>query len=168
MDFATLMDGLVWAFQPSAFFTRGTLSRMMHNSNTILHQLRFDRIRSGYHPCRRDYLHRGCCNVSDLLKEIRSWLSQWPAVMAALVVAAEGTHLHEGILNFRYALDLAKHVCRLFTFSSTMFNEGEWMNPQEALDMLLPMEREAREMVEARRSMAEARRSQPAHPVRFY
>ncbi len=42
------------------------------------------------------------------------------------------------------------------------------MNLQEALDMLLPMQREAREMVEAWRSTVEARRSQPAHPVRFY
>jgi hypothetical protein len=83
------------------------------------------------------------------------------------------------ILDFSYALDLAKHVCRLFTFvacedtplgdamSSTMFNEGEWINLQETLDMLLPYEGEAREMVEARRSTVEARRSHPAHPVHF-
>jgi hypothetical protein len=114
MEFAALMDGLVWAFQPSAFFTRGARSRMMRDTNTNLRQLRFDRVRSGYNPCMQDYLHCTCCDVSDLLKEINSWLSQWPAAM----VATEGAHLHEGILDFSYALDLAKHVCRLFTFET--------------------------------------------------
>jgi hypothetical protein len=37
MEFTALMDGLVWAFQPSAFFTRGARSRMMRDVNTILH-----------------------------------------------------------------------------------------------------------------------------------
>jgi hypothetical protein len=65
---------------------------MMRDANTILLRLCFDHVCSGYCPCRREYLNRACCDVSDLLKEISSWLTQWPAVMAALVVAAEGAH----------------------------------------------------------------------------
>ncbi len=128
--------------------------KMMRDANTILLRLCFNRVCSGYCPCQQEYLHHACCDVSDLLKEISSWLTQWPAVMAALAVAAEGTHLHKGILDFSYAPNLAKHVCELFTFKVSTrlhkFNcEGEWMNVQEAMDMLLPIVMEAREMVEA-------------------
>jgi hypothetical protein len=62
---------------------------------------------------RRDYLHRACCDVSDLLNEVSSWLTRWPAVMAV-----EGAHLYEGILDFSYSPELAKLVYGLFTFES--------------------------------------------------
>jgi hypothetical protein len=97
-------------------------------------------------PPREKGLHRACCDVADLLVEVNSWLTQWPAAMAALAVAAEGAHLHEGILKF--SAELPKHVSSMFTFEAirghgmgslaAFNNDGEGCNPQEALRSSFP------------------------------
>ncbi len=72
-------------------------------------------MRAGYRPQRSEYLHRACCDVSDLITEIESWLMRWPLVMA---VAAEGAQLHPGIMELYYSSELPKHVSSLFTFEA--------------------------------------------------
>jgi hypothetical protein len=114
MEFVALLQPLVWAFQPSAFYTEGARLRLVRDAGTLLRRIWRDRVRAGYHPNRCEYLHRACCDVADLLMEVGSWLTQWPASMAVLAVAAEGAHLLEGILEFSYSPELLKHVSSLF------------------------------------------------------
>ncbi len=61
---------------------------------------------AGYRPQHKEYLHRTCCDVSKLIIEIESWLARWPQVMVLLAVAAEGAHLHPGIMEFYYSSEL--------------------------------------------------------------
>jgi hypothetical protein len=113
----------------------------------------------GYRPERREYLHSACCDVSDLITEIESWLMRWPQVMTVLAVAAEGAHLHPGIMKFYYSSKLPKHVSSLFTFEAIrgcgmgelleFKQEGDWCSPGEAMELLLPIEMEARDMMSA-------------------
>jgi hypothetical protein len=56
--------------------------------------------------------------VADLLNEIGGWLTRWLQLMAGLAVAAEGAHLHPGILDFSCLPELPKHVSHLFTFEA--------------------------------------------------
>ena len=96
MEFANLMSTVTWAFQPSAFYTRA--ARCM----------RYKRMQAGFHPDHREYLHRACCDVTDLLEEVQAWAMRWPMVLAAMLVAAEGAFLHPGILEFSYSPELLK------------------------------------------------------------
>ncbi len=79
------------------FYTQGAGRRMMRDMNT----LRMNSVVSDPATGPRECLHRTYCYVSDsdLLEEVRSWLTQWPAaMMVALAVAAEGARLHPGLL----------------------------------------------------------------------
>jgi hypothetical protein len=159
MELENLLNTTVWAFQVSAFYTQGARQRLVRDADLILRRMRTKRVRAGYRPCRQDYLHRACCDVADLLKEVGSWLTRWPQAMAALAVGAAGAHLHPGILDFSYSPELPEHVSHLFTFEAIRGHgmgelaefkgEGDWFNPGEAMEMLLPIEMEAREMVAA-------------------
>jgi hypothetical protein len=82
----------------------------VRDADTLLRRIRSDRVHAGYRLNRREYLHRACCDVADLLVEVGSWLMQWPTAMATLAVATEGAHLHEGVLEFSYSPELQKHV----------------------------------------------------------
>jgi hypothetical protein len=66
---------------------------LVRDADTLLRRIRLDRVHAGYHQNCCEYLHRACCDVVDLLVEVGSWLTQWPASMAVLAVAAEGAHL---------------------------------------------------------------------------
>jgi hypothetical protein len=113
-------------------------------------------VHAGYRPQRREYLHCACFDISGPITEIETWLTRWPQVMA---VAAEGAHLHPGIMEFYYSSELPNHVSSLFTFEAIrgcgmgelaeFKQEGEWCSPGEAMELLLPIEMEARDMVSA-------------------
>jgi hypothetical protein len=60
----------------------------------------------------REYLQRTCCDVSDLLEEVRSWLTQWPAAMAGALLPDP---------SWPTQLRLAKKHCHLSTFHSQQF-----------------------------------------------
>ncbi len=115
MELEKLLNSTVLGFQTSAFYTHAAWQCLMRDVDRNLRHMRTKRVRAWYRPVRREYLHLACCDVADLLKEIGSWLTRWPQVMAALAVAAEGAHLHPGILDF-YLPELPKLVSHLFTF----------------------------------------------------
>jgi hypothetical protein len=159
MELVHLLGTTVWAFQPSAFYTESARQRLMRDADRMLYRLRASRVRDGFRPARREYLHRACCDVSDLLDEVKGWLTRWPDAMAALAIAAEGAHLHPDILEFTYSRELPKMVSALFSFEAIRGSglgrlaefrqDGEWCSREEAAELLLPIEREAREMVQA-------------------
>jgi hypothetical protein len=131
----------------------------MRDADHMLCRVRTSRVRDRFCPARREYLHRACCDVSDLLDEVKGWLTRWPDAMAALAIAAEGAHLHPDILEFSYSRELPKMVSALFSFEAIRGSglgrlaefrqDGEWCSREEAAELLLPIEREAREMVRA-------------------
>jgi hypothetical protein len=118
MKFANLMSTVTWAFQPSAFYTREACCQLVTNASRFLRRIRYKWMRPGFHSDLREYLHRACCDVSDLLEEIQGWPTWWPMALAALMVAAEGAHLHPGILEFSYSPELPKHVSVIFSFDA--------------------------------------------------
>ncbi len=105
MELENLLNSTVWAFQISAFYTNGA-DRASCGTRTEFSAA------CGRNECARgtgrsaEYLHRACCDVSDLITEIESWLTRWPQVMAVLAVAAEGAHLHPGIMEFYFSREL--------------------------------------------------------------
>ncbi len=88
----------------------------MQDADSMLCRARTSRVRDGFRPARREYLHWACCDVSDLLDEVKDWLTRWPDAMAALAIAAEGAHPHLYILEFSYSRELPKMVSALFSF----------------------------------------------------
>jgi hypothetical protein len=62
-------------------------------------------------------------------------------------------------MEFYYSSELPKHVSSLFTFKvirgcgmgelTEFKQEGEWCSPGEAMELLLPIKMEARDMVSA-------------------
>ncbi len=149
----------MWAFQPSAFYTEGARRRLMGDADRMLCRVRTSRVRDGFRPARRENLHRACCDVSDLLDKVKGWLTRWPDAMAALAISAEGAHPHPYILEFSYSRELPKMVSALFSFEAIRgsglgrlaeFGQDEELcSREEAAEFLLPIEREAREMVRA-------------------
>ncbi len=130
----------------------------MEDAARILVRVRHRRIRACYSPNREEYLHQACCDVSDLLDEVRGWLAQWPVVAATFQVASAAAHLHPATADFSYAPQLQELVGSLFIFEATHgygmsslaeFREGEYCSIQEGLSTLYPIELEARGMVEA-------------------
>ncbi len=131
----------------------------MRDADRMLCRVRTSRVRDRFRPARREYLHRACCDVSDLLNEVKGWLTRWPDEMAALAIAAEGAHPHPYILEFSYCRELPKMVSALFSFEAIrgsglgrlveLGQDEELCSREEAAEFLLPIEREAREMVRA-------------------
>jgi hypothetical protein len=62
-----------------------------------------------------------------------------------MAVAAEGAHLHPGIMEFDYSSELPKHVSSLFTFKAIrgcgmgelaeFKQEGECCSPREVMEL---------------------------------
>jgi hypothetical protein len=159
MELEKLLNSTVFGFQTSAFYTHAAWQCLMRDVDRNLRHMRTMRVRAGYRPVRWEYLHCTCCEVADLLNKIGRWLTRWPQVMVALAVAAVGAHLNHGIMDFSYLPELPKHVSHLFTFKvvrgcgmgelAESKQEGEWCNPGEAMELLLPIEMEVREMMTA-------------------
>jgi hypothetical protein len=73
MEFENLLGLVIWMFNVSAFFTKAVRRGLMEDAACIL--VRHRRVRAGYCPNREEYLHQACCDVSDLLDEVRGWLT---------------------------------------------------------------------------------------------
>ena len=159
MEFENLLGPVIWMFSVSAFFTEAARRRLMEDAARILVRVHHRRVMAGYRPNRMEYLHQACCDVSDILDEVRGWLTQWPVAAATFQVAAAAAHLHPAAADFSYAPQLQELVGSLFIFEAThgyvmsslaeFREEGEYCSIQEGLSTLFPIDLEARGMVEA-------------------
>jgi hypothetical protein len=143
MELEKLLNSTVWGFQTSAFYMHAAWQCL------ILRSMRTKRVRAGY---KREYLHRTCCDVADLLNEIGRWPTWWQQVMAALAVAAEGAHLHPGIMEFSGICRSCPNMSATFSpfrwseaaawesWLSLSRKESGWVQPGEAMQLLLPIE----------------------------
>jgi hypothetical protein len=84
MELENLLNSTVWAFQTSGlYYSHAARQRFMRDADRILRRMRTKRVRDRYRLMRREYLHRACCDVAELLKEIGT---RWLQVMAALAL----------------------------------------------------------------------------------
>ncbi len=94
MEFIQLFVGIMWVLTPGARFTSFAQCQMRDDAARILARVRVRRVYAGYRPDRFTYLHRACCDVVELVQEIKGWGHSWPVALAALRVSAEHAWLH--------------------------------------------------------------------------
>ncbi len=158
MEFYQMFLGYYWCFAPQAPFNQHAKARLAPDAARILARIRARRVRSGYRPDRQAFLHRACCDFTDLVDEVKRWQVRWPIALAALRVAAEGAWLHPMVSEFTYVPELPKFSCATFVFEQTrgegmgrlarFQDDGEWMPVAEAMELLAEVEAEASVMVD--------------------
>jgi hypothetical protein len=158
MEFHDIFIGWMWVFQPSARLTPDARRQMQDDAARILARIRLRRVRSGYRPNRTAFLQRACCDVGVLMEEVQRWGVSWPRAFAALRVAAERAWLHPEAHNFTLVPNLSKLAAGAFIAEQLLGagiagleafrDEGEWMPVGEAMQLLLPVEREASDLVD--------------------